>query len=344
KLIKLFDEIYHVAPLHMEDAPESSLQYDTGKIKFIPLKPYGGEKVLDKISILATSFHNLGVIKKILDKVDWVQFRAPTAMGLYVLPYLSFRNKPKRWVKYAGNWNMDNPPLSYKFQKWWLQNNFQKSKVTINGYWENQSEHILNFQNPCLDNEELNFARSIAQEKKFDEKLVFSFVGSLTKNKGVDVILDALNKVKDKNKIKEFFFVGDGSNRKKYKVLASKIDMPITFKGFMSRKDLESIYSISHMIILPSESEGFPKVIAEAAAYGCVPIVSDVSSISQYFNDSNAFLLKKITSDELAEKIGLAMNDRLKLQNLSRQCVKAAELFTFEHYMKCLEEKILVSG
>ncbi|MDQ3020525.1 MAG: glycosyltransferase family 4 protein [Bacteroidota bacterium] len=343
-LTNLFDEIYHIAPLHKEEAPASSLPYESDGINFIPLKPYGGVKFSDKISILTTSLNNLGIIKKILDKVDWVQFRAPTSMGLYVLPYLSLRNTPKRWVKYAGNWNMNNPPLSYKFQKWWLQNNFQKSKVTINGYWEDQRSHILNFQNPCLDNEELERARKIAQEKKFDAKLVLCFAGSLTENKGVDLILDSLNKVKQKSEIKEIIFAGDGINRKKYEELASKINMRIIFKGFINRKELESIYKDSHIIMLPSESEGFPKVIAEAAAYGCVPIVSDVSSISQYFNDSNGFLLKKITSDELAEKIDLAMSDRLKLKILSDQCVKAAELFTFEHYMNRLEEKILFSG
>lgn len=341
-LTELFDEIYHIAPLHSEVSPESSSVYGSEKIKFIPLKPYGGERITDKISVLTTAFHNLGIIKKILSKVDWVQFRAPTAMGIYVLPYLSLRKNPKRWVKYAGNWNMENAPLTYKFQKWWLKNNFQKSKVTINGYWEGQKEHVLNFQNPCLDNEELDRAQKTSKEKKFDEKLNLCFAGALTKNKGVDLIFDALNKIKNKTEIKEIIFAGDGNERKRYEELASKTEVPVTFTGFLNRQQLEKVYEISHIILLPSESEGFPKVIAEAAAYGCVPVVSDVSSISQYFNESNGFLLKKINSDELAEKINLALDDRVRLKKLSSESVKVAELFTFEHYMKNLEAKILL--
>ncbi|MEZ4692123.1 MAG: glycosyltransferase [Ignavibacteria bacterium] len=85
----------------------------------------------------------------------------------------------------------------------------------------------------------------------------------------------------------------------------------------------------------------FPKVIAEAAACGCVPIVSDVSSIGQYFNDSNGFLLKDITSDELAIIIYFALNDRAKLKNMSIECLKVAELFTFRKYMDDLKTKIL---
>lgn len=342
-LTKLFDEIYHIAPLHDEEPPGSSLAYESEKIKFIPLKPYGGEKFSDKISVITTAFHNLGIIKNIVNKVDWVQFRAPTAMGIYLLPYLSLRKNPKRWVKYAGNWNMDNPPLSYKFQRWWLNNNFQKSKVTINGYWKGQREHILNFQNPCLDNDELERAEKTAKRKSFEGKLTICFIGSLTKNKGVDLIFEALLKLKNKDGIKEIIFAGDGSKRKSYEELASEIKLPIIFKGFLSRKELESVYEMSHIILLPSESEGFPKVIAEAAAYGCVPVVSDVSSIGQYFNDTNGFLLKKINSEELAEKIVLALEDRVRLKKLSEESTKVAELFTFEHYMKSLEEKILFS-
>jgi len=258
-LTELFDEIYHIAPLHEEEAPESSMSYKSDKIKFIPLRPYGGEKLSEKFSIITTASDNLKIIKSILGKVDWVQFRAPTAMGMYVLPYLSFRRKPKRWVKYAGNWNMKNPPLSYSFQKWWLNNNLQKSKVTINGQWDGQKEHVLNFQNPCLDNEELIRAKKIAEEKNFNEKLTFCFVGTLTKNKGVDVILEALKKINHPGDIKEVLMIGDGSEKERYEVIAKEINLEITFKGQLKRDELENIYKVSHLIMLPSESEGFPK-------------------------------------------------------------------------------------
>lgn len=342
-LTGLFDEIFHIAPLHKETSPESSLSYDSDKINFIPLKPYGGESFGEKFTIISTAFSNLKKIKPVLDKVDWVQFRAPTSMGLYVLPYLSIRKTPKRWVKYAGNWKMESPPLSYRIQKWWLENNFQRSKVTINGQWEGQKEHILNFQNPCLDNEQLQRAKKISESKNFDNKLTLCFAGTLTKNKGVDILLDALIKLKCKNEIREVIFAGDGAGRKKYEETASEINMNISFRGVLSTSELEKVYEESHLIILPSESEGFPKVIAEAAAFGCIPVVSDVSSIGQYFNDTNGFLLKKINSDEIAEKIELALSDRIRLKEMSLNCLKVAELFTFENYIINLKNKILTA-
>lgn len=343
-LADLFEEVYHIAPLYEKKAPASSLKYTNPKIKFIPLKPYGGEGMKDKISILTTAPHNIKQIKRIvrkLGKTDWIQFRSPTAMGLYVLPFLSINRRPKLWIKYAGNWKMENPPLSYSFQKWWLENNIQRSKVTINGYWKGQKEHIINFRNPCLETEELIRANESGTEKKFEGKLTICFSGALTENKGAGLLLGALQSLKRKNEIEEIIFAGDGAKKNDYMNLAKGIDLNITFKGFISRYELEKIYAKSHLIILPSISEGFPKVIAEAAAYGCVPIVSDVSSISQYFNSQNGFLLEKITSDEIEMRINEALNDRLNLKRKSLECIKISSLFTYENYIDSLKEQIL---
>jgi len=340
-LTKLFDDIYHIAPLHDEEAPDSSLEYSSERITLVPLKKYGGETLRDKLSIVTTAAYNLNTITPVLEKVDWVHFRAPTAMGLYVLPFLAVRRKPKRWVKYAGNWIMDNPPYSYALQKWMLEKNYLNCKVTINGWWEGQQEHILSFPNPCLDDEELKKASLIAKSKDFTKPLKLCFVGTLTENKGSSLIIDALRDFNDKQSIDEIVFAGGGPLIEEHKKSSVDTGVKMSFPGFVGRQGLEKIYSDSHIIILPSKSEGFPKVIAEAAAYGCVPIVSDVSSVSQYFGEKSAFLLKDISAAGLKTKLSEAIKDREKLKHMSANCTDSAGQFTFSHYMKLLKIKIL---
>ncbi|MBK8982155.1 MAG: glycosyltransferase family 4 protein [Ignavibacteria bacterium] len=340
-LTKMFDRIKHIAPMHQEQAPGSSMRYNEDKVEFIPIKPYGGEKFSDKFSILTTAYHNLKIIRSALKKTDWVQFRAPTAMGLYVLPYLSLIGKPKRWVKYAGNWNQSNPPLSYRIQRWWLKNNFQRSKVTVNGKWKDRPDHVLDFRNPCLDNDELLRAEKISAEKDFNGKKIFCFAGSLTKNKGVHIILEALEKIRFGDDIEEFIFAGGGHDKEMFEIAAGKMKIKISFTGYISRDEMEKIYARSHVIILPSESEGFPKVISEAAAYGCVPILSDVSAVSEYFNDSNGFLLKSLNSQYLADAIDLALSNIELLKIKSRKCTDIGSLFTYDDYMQNLKSKII---
>ncbi|MBS1517288.1 MAG: glycosyltransferase family 4 protein [Bacteroidetes bacterium] len=340
-LTEMFEKIYHIAPLHEEPAPGSSMKYIDEKIEFVPLKKSGGENISDKITILKTAYPNLKIISRTIKNADWVQFRAPTGMGLYVLPYLSLKSSPKRWVKYAGNWGQKNPPLSYSIQRWWLKRNLQKSKVTVNGKWKNSGKHILDFRNPCLDNDELMRANKISSEKEFSGKLTFCFAGALSENKGVNLILEALEKIRFSEKINEFIFAGGGHDKEMLEISADKLKVKTSFTGFISRNELEKIYEKSHIIVLPSQSEGFPKVISEAAAYGCVPIISDVSAISEYFNDSNGFMLKTLEAGHLANAIDLALSNTDLLKIKSVACTKISSLFTYENYMSELKNRVI---
>ena len=68
--------------------------------------------------------------------------------------------------------------------------------------------------------------------------------------------------------------------------------------------------------------------------FGCIPIVSDVSCISQYIQDDvNGFLIKPIASKEILKKINLALNltysERLKIKKYN---FKLAEKFTYDYY------------
>src|SRR5690606_26497479 len=56
--------------------------------------------------------------------------------------------------------------------------------------------------------------------------------------------------------------------------------------------------------VLPSKSEGFPKVISEALNYGCVPVVSNVSAIGQYIEDGEqGFVVNDLSVEGLKDKL-----------------------------------------
>ena len=339
---KLFSKIYHIAPLYDKKPLKSSVSYNSKKIYFIPINPRGGGGLKNKIDIILGIPQQLKIINKYCKKSDWVQFRAPTNLGIYVLPYLSYFNKTKYWVKYAGDWTQKSPPLSYRLQRMWLENNFNKSYVTINGKWASQKKHTVSFENPCLTNNELNQARNKTKTKIFSDKLNICFVGSMTPKKGVGILISSLKLIKDSKFIKNIYFIGDGPYRKVYENEAKEIkNMKINFLGALPRGQLNSIYSKSHLIILPSFSEGFPKVIGEASAYGCVPIVSNVGSISQHINNSNGILINKISIKNIYYSLMLLNKNRDILRNMSREIFKISNNFTYEFYIRSLKSKIL---
>ena len=300
-LSKIFDEIHHIAMLHNGEAPASAMPYDSNTITFIPIAAVGGPNFISKLNILWQAIKILRTVKSDLKEIHYFQFRAPTGIGVFLIPYLVLFCKKKGWFKYAGNWKQHQAPISYQFQRWLLKN--QKRIVTINGAWPKQLNQCLTFENPCLTQMEVNEGHSLRLKKTFDSNGInFCFVGRLEDEKGIRLLIRAFELLSDsdKQKVNNIHIVGDGKAKQEYIDLTDKLNLNFVFHGFMSRNDVQAIYKKSHAIILPSASEGFPKVIAEGMNFGCIPIVSNISGIGHYVkNGINGFLLDTITADSL---------------------------------------------
>ena len=153
-LVDRFEKIYHVAFFYEKEAPQSSVPYTSNLIEFVALPPSGGRSVFGKLSVIKEMAKTIKTVSRILEKVDVFQFRAPVGIGIYLIPYFTYKVKKQGWFKYAGNWAQENAPLGYALQRKMLKN--QARKVTINGKWPEQPKHCLTFENPCLDSESSN--------------------------------------------------------------------------------------------------------------------------------------------------------------------------------------------
>lgn len=336
-----FEEIYHIAFLHSGEPPLSSLPYNSSNIKFVPLKPVGGKGFSAKFKIVFNAPKIVSIVQKILKQVDVFQLRTPTGIGVFLIPYLTLFSNKNGWYKYAGNWNQKNPPIGYALQRWMLKN--QKRKVTINGSWPNQQKHCLTFENPCLTEEERKEGIKTIENKKYSAKFTFCFAGRLDNDKGVQRIIDAFANLKSLEKVEAIHFVGNGENLEHYRKTCDRLELPVNFHGFLERKKVFEIYKLSNFILLPSTaSEGFPKVIAEAMNFGCLPLVSAVSSITQYVGSDNGFVVEPCTADELTKKIEEALDiESSILKIMAIQAHNDVADFTFENYRERIQRIIL---
>lgn len=333
-----FGEVVHIACLHKTNTiPPSALPYN-GKVRFVSIPPFGGAGLKNKLKIITSAISNLKVIKKELRSADVFQFRTPTSIGLYIIPYLTFFSNKKGWYKYAGNWMQGNPPLSYRVQRWMLKMQ-QSRKVTINGKWAYQPVNCVTFENPCLTEDDRKEGLTVLQTKDYTQSLRLCFVGRLDAEKGVYDIIDAVKN--SKYNFASIDFVGDGPELNKLKQYATQKDVSVNFHGALSRAEVFIIYKQTHLILLPSKSEGFPKVIAEAANFGCLPVVSDVSSIGQYINETNGFLwdAKKSSFTDYFNSLNLA--DTVSLHEKATNAHQMAKSFTYNNYLDKLDKQIL---
>lgn len=341
-LADFWEEVIHVACLYSIAAPSSSLPYTRDNITFVPLPPYGGRSLWMKVGILYKMPRIIWIVKKQLTEATEVQLRTPTAMGLFLLPLFTWiwKRNYQFWVKYAGDWEQERPPRSNGWQRWFLQKDWINFPVTINGFWPHQKPHCYSFENPCLYIDDIKFGEKIVIQKDFTPPFNLVFVGRIDEVKGLDRLLEALA-IQDLSLVKEVIIVGDGPKRKFYQEWSIDKQLPVTFTGFLNRNDVHDILKLAHFILLPSSNEGFPKVIAEAACYGVIPVVSNVSSIKHYVNDINGFVwdIKGIDTYDTVLKRALS-SSKSDLVIKSQGIFDLAKLFTFDSYLKKLNVSV----
>lgn len=105
------------------------------------------------------------------------------------------------------------------------------------------------------------------------DDFVFGFVGRITRDKGVNEILEAFSSIKNA----KLLMVGnveeeDSLNSMLYQNSLS--DENIVYTGLVS--DVEKYYAAVDVLLLPSYREGFGNVVIEAAAMGTPAIVSNI--------------------------------------------------------------------
>jgi glycosyltransferase involved in cell wall biosynthesis len=338
-LANLFDEVVHIAPLHTEAAPASALAYHSRKVINRFVKPAGGEQFSAKVKALTRVPSYSRILFDEFMKSDVVHVRCPANISLVASVSLAFIREPNyRWIKYAGNWQpIEREPTSYKFQRWWLRMGMHRGVTTVNGKWPDQSEKTYSFFNPCLTEKEIAIGKYLAEKKQLVEPIKILFVGAVNRSKGVDRVLIIARALKEQGVRFEVDIVGDGLERATFEELASfyELESHVRFHGWISREELATFYARAHFLLLPSKSEGWPKVLSEAMAYGAVPITSNVSSIPQIIKDIGAGVALPVDNIELFVAAVLDFCSDPDKWNLAKESgSNAAFRFGYQYYLE----------
>jgi glycosyltransferase involved in cell wall biosynthesis len=337
-LARLFDQVVHVAPLHSEPAPPSALAYTAANVELCPVPPSGGEGWQEKLGILAQASTYVRTIQSEMRRADVVHVRCPANISLLAVLWLAAVGQPqRRWIKYAGNWRPTTAEAwSYTLQRWWLVHAPHKAQVTVNGEWPDQPPHVHAFYNPCLTDEELHEARKIAATKCLASPLRLLFVGRLEEAKGIERALHVAAALVRQGIPLLFDLVGDGPERTHFTALATALDIAdcVAFHGWVPRTRLVPYYAAAHIFLFPSYSEGWPKVLSEAMAYGVVPVASHVSSIPGYLVRFNCG--RTCAPDDVAGFVEAIADYTCQPQRWtkeSQRATQAARYFTYTSYL-----------
>jgi len=325
-----------------QKTPATLATINAGNVTPIAIRGGRGNRMIDKILAIKLGLSFIPLFFKLARKHEIIHTRAPSVPSFLAVACSPFFRSQTYWNKYAGNWAQSPAPPFDAIQRAAFKR-IQKNIVTIKGRWPNQPRHCLSFENPCLDKKERELGNALIQEKDYTKSIKLCFTGRLETEKGVGRIIDALKELGGNTRISCIHFIGDGPERHKFEDLARDLMCRTYFHGFLPRKEVAAVFAECHIFLLPTTaSEGFPKVIAEAANYGCIPLVSNISSIGQYVNEHNGFIInsRDCEGPKLASKLAEVLSDT----DLKQKAIAAHEMaapFTFEHYNQKIQSVII---
>ena len=133
------------------------------------------------------------------------------------------------------------------------------------------------------------------------------FMGELRPVKGIDVLLDAIARLRDGGRTVTATLVGDGPERDALQAQTAHLglDRAVQFKPAMPGY---VALTLGRIMVVPSRAESLPYVVLEAAAAGKPLITTKVGGIPEIYGPLSNTLVPPLDPAALAEAIGQALD------------------------------------
>ncbi len=158
------------------------------------------------------------------------------------------------------------------------------------------------------------------------------FVGRLTSEKGIDVVLRALAQL-DPELNTTFDVVGGGDQRRNLEQLAEQLGVAdrVTFHGHASEEDLRALYTRASVFAIASIAELQSIATMEAMASGLPIVAANAVALPHLVHDGeNGYLFEPGNAEELAARLTdvltAAPEERLRMQQASLDGVRVHDI------------------
>lgn len=178
------------------------------------------------------------------------------------------------------------------------------------------------------------------------------YVGRLTQDKGVDVLIQAFHHVLNVHPQAKLVIAGssffEGAAKTAYQQslqkLAAHIADHIVFTGFIPHQQLKYLYAAAHTVVLPSVwQDPCPLVVLESMASGTCIVASKVGGVPEVIEHGvTGILVNPNQADELAAAIIDLLHHPLKAQQMAKAArAKVESAYAWEHLVNHLEQRLL---
>ncbi|HMK06286.1 MAG TPA: glycosyltransferase, partial [Flavobacterium sp.] len=210
-------------------------------------------------------------------------------------------------------------------------------QVLVYGQWPGSSDNIKSFFTASYKESD----KTPVAPRDLNSEIVFLFVGTFLPSKEPLYAVRLIEQLKKFGHNVSLSLFGDGNEMQHIReyIHQNKLQDYIKPEGNQNQQTIKEAYQKSHFVILPSQSEGWPKVIAEGMFWGCVPIATAVSCLEYMLDHGNRGLLLKMNLEQDAQQIIALLKNPGAYKDKALNSIEWSRKYTldlFENEIKAL--------
>jgi L-malate glycosyltransferase len=334
--LKVFDRVCVVARVQdLASVPSDWKRADGDMVSFAAVPCYSGP-----VQYLLMTNQINQVVRSAIEDSDAIILRVPSELAMNIKPLMRWNNRPFAVEVVADPFDIFAPgaiqtPLR-PFLRWWFTWKLQQDcfSAMAAAY---VTKHTLQHRYPCP-----NFSRGISDIVLPDESIVamprpphrqqdeviLVFVGTMSQlYKAPDVLIKAVSFCVKAGLNLKLLMLGDGKYRPQLENLAKAegVGDRVKFFGQVAAGDaVQTQLDRADLFVLPSLTEGLPRVIIEAMARALPCIASNVGGIPELLPSEDLFAPGDVNA--LATKITEVVNNPDRMAQMSaRNLAKALD-------------------
>ncbi len=144
------------------------------------------------------------------------------------------------------------------------------------------------------------------------------YIGRLTSQKNVPLLIDALKDVDDKRRWRLFIYgKGDDETDIRTNIIENCLETSVSLHGY--KEDVYETLQSADLLVLPSSYEGMPNVVVEALSYEVPALVSNISAHTLLFVNGEVGFFENGNKESLKVAVESYMDHKIDIQTQIRK-------------------------
>ncbi|MHA7129390.1 glycosyltransferase [Algoriphagus namhaensis] len=335
------DKVVVMAPLIRGEKPgKIDLPYDHDQLHFQSVPAFD---IQSPLAILKACVQVPYIFLRLwiaMASARHIHIRIPGNMGLLGMITQIFFPWKKKTIKYAGNWDPESSqPLTYRIQRKIANSKVltKNAKVLVYGDWPDSTSNVVPFYTASYWEAE----KALVQKSSIREEVKLVFVGAIYDGKNPFIGVEVSRILKSQGIKHSFQYCGDGvlKGALAERIKAYGLEDSVKLLGNVSADTVKEKLRESHFLVFVSETEGWPKAVAEAMFWGCVPITSSVSCVPQMVGEwgDRGFLVPK-DPEKIASIIAELKEQQEQYNSISRRAMDWSRAYTLDKFQEDLQQ------